>query len=36
MVRNLMVEVDRLHEIAEVTLRLRQSGELPKPEAIRL
>ena len=35
-VRNLMVEVGRLRDIAEITLRLRQDGELPKPEAIRL
>jgi len=31
-----MVEVGRLRDIAEITLRLRQDGELPKPEAIRL
>lgn len=35
-VRNLIAEVGRLREIAEITLRLRREGELPKTEALRL
>jgi hypothetical protein len=34
--RNLLEEVNRLREIAELVLRLRRDGELPKGEAIRL
>lgn len=35
-IRNLLEEVNRLREIAELVLRLRRDGELPKGEAIRL
>lgn len=35
-VRSLTAEVSRLRDIAELVLRLRRDGELPKPEAVRL